>query len=262
MNRIEKAFADKKAYIPFLTAGDPDVESTMEYILALEKAGADMIQLGIPFSDPIAEGTVIQEADIRALSGGVTTDVIFEMVEKLRQTTQIPLVFMAYANLVFHYGYERFFANCQKAGVDGIVIPDISFEEKKEVEQVADAYQITLISTIASVSEARIKKIAADAKGFIYLAPTEEMKQKMDLETMAKAIRSVTDVPIALCSGRNAARQLEAADDLLLQEMQTVADGCIEATAIVELTAAYKKQAAEQICTFVHKVKSGFMKKG
>ena len=168
MSRIQKAFENKKAFIAFLTAGDPSLDKTEEYILEMERAGADLIEIGIPFSDPIAEGPVIQEADIRALSGGVTTDDIFDMVKKLREKTEIPLVFMTYLNPVFHYGYEAFFERCQDVGIDGIIIPDLPFEEKEEVDVVASRYGIDLISMIAPTSKERIRKIAKGAKGFLY----------------------------------------------------------------------------------------------
>ena len=155
MSRIQKAFENKKAFIAFLTAGDPSLDKTEEYILEMERAGAD----------PIAEGLVIQEADIRALSGGVTTDDIFDMVKKLREKTEIPLVFMTYLNPVFHYGYEAFFERCQDVGIDGIIIPDLPFEEKEEVDVVASRYGIDLISMIAPTSKERIRKIAKGAKG-------------------------------------------------------------------------------------------------
>ena len=125
---IKNAFDHGKAFIPFITAGDPDLESTKEFILAMEKAGADLVEIGIPFSDPIAEGIVIQEADIRALASGTTTDKIFEMVAELRRETDMPLVFMGYLNPVFYYGYERFFSRCEDVGISGIIIPDLPFE--------------------------------------------------------------------------------------------------------------------------------------
>ena len=149
MSRIRKAFEKGKAFIPFITAGDPSLEKTEEFIFEMERAGADLIEIGIPFSDPIAEGIVIQEADIRALASGTTTDKVFHMVERVREKTEIPLVFMTYLNPVFHYGYEKFFSRCQAAGIDGIIIPDLPFEEKGELEGIAAAHGVELISMIA-----------------------------------------------------------------------------------------------------------------
>ena len=133
-NKIKAAFADKKAFIAFITAGDPDAESTVKYVLEMERAGADLIEIGIPFSDPTAEGVVIQEANIRSLKNGMTTDGVFDIVKKIRETSQIPLCFMTYANPVFHYGYDRFFARCEELGVDGIIVPDMPYEEKEEMK--------------------------------------------------------------------------------------------------------------------------------
>ena len=152
MNRIAKAFAGGKAFIPFVTAGDPSADKTVEYILEMEKAGADLIELGIPFSDPTAEGPVIQAANLRALRGGMTTDGAFGIVEKVRQSSQIPLVFLTYLNPVFHYGYEAFFARCEAAGVDGIIIPDLPYEEKDEVARVAEPHGVHVISLVAPTS--------------------------------------------------------------------------------------------------------------
>ena len=129
-----EAFEKGKAFIPFITCGDPSLEVTEKIVYAMEEAGADLIELGIPFSDPTAEGPVIQEANIRALSGGVTTDKIFDMVVKIRKNTQIPMVFMTYANVVYSYGTERFVKKAVETGMDGLILPDVLFEEKKEYE--------------------------------------------------------------------------------------------------------------------------------
>ena len=167
--RIKDAFAGGKAFIAFITAGDPNLAATEEYILEMERAGADLIEIGIPFSDPIAEGVVIQEADLRALRSGTTTDKIFDMVGRLRQKTDMPLVFMGYLNPVFHYGYERFFARCEECGISGIIIPDLPYEEKGECEAIAAAHGVDVISMIAPTSESRIRAIASEARGFLYV---------------------------------------------------------------------------------------------
>ena len=136
MNRIYKAFENKKAFIGFLTAGDPVIDKTVDYILDMEEAGASLIEIGIPFSDPIAEGPTIQEANVRALKNKVTTDDVFEMVKKVREKSDIPLCFMTYLNVVFHYGYDEFFKKCQEVGIDGIILPDLPYEESQEVKDV------------------------------------------------------------------------------------------------------------------------------
>ena len=167
-NRISEAFAKGKAFIPFITCGDPSLEITEQLVYAMEEAGADLIELGIPFSDPTAEGPVIQEANVRALSGGVTTDKIFDMVVKIRKKTSIPMVFMTYANVVFSYGTERFIRKAAEIGMDGLILPDVPFEEKEEFDVVCKQYGLELISLIAPTSHDRITRIAKEANGFVY----------------------------------------------------------------------------------------------
>ena len=198
MSRIKKAFEGKKAFIGFLTAGDPSLEKTEEYILEMERAGADLIEIGIPFSDPIAEGIVIQEANIRALKNGVNVEQIFEMVERLRKKTEIPLVFLTYINPVYHYGYERFFERAKQTGLDGVIIPDLPFEEKGELKAAAEHNGVDIISLIAPTSQQRIEEIAADASGFIYIVSSMGVtgmrsEIKTDISSILSAIRRVTD---------------------------------------------------------------------
>ena len=168
MSRIEQAFQKKKAFIPFITCGDPSLEVTKKLVCAMEKAGADLIELGIPFSDPTAEGPVIQAANIRALSAGVTTDKIFKMVDEVRQESSVPLVFMTYANVVFSYGIERFAKKAATVGMDGVILPDVPFEEKEEFASVFRKEGMDLISLIAPTSHDRISMIAKEAEGFVY----------------------------------------------------------------------------------------------
>jgi tryptophan synthase alpha chain len=169
MSRIREAFANGKAFIPFITAGDPDIETTAAVVRAAGRAGADLVELGIPFSDPTAEGPVIQEANLRALTGGVTTDQIFDLVRDLRRDVTVPMVFMTYANVVFSYGTERFIRTCSEIGIDGIILPDVPFEEKDDFDPVCRKYGVDLISLIAPTSEDRIAMIAEEAAGFIYI---------------------------------------------------------------------------------------------
>lgn len=257
MSRIEKAFANGKAFIAFLTAGDPDLDSTKRYVREMERAGADLIEIGIPFSDPIAEGPVIQEADLRALSGGVTTDQIFDMVAELRQETDMPLVFMTYLNPVFHYGYDAFFKRCKESGIDGIIIPDLPYEEKNEVDSVSSQYDVTLISMIAPTSQARIEQIAKEAKGFIYVVSSlgvtgTRTEIKTDLDSILAQIKAVTDVPAAIGFGIHTPQQ--AAD------MVKKADGVIVGSAVVKLLAKYGKHAEQQIYTYVRMMKEAVSK--
>ncbi len=252
MSRIQNAFAEGKAFIPFITAGDPSLAKTEEFILEMERAGADLIEIGIPFSDPIAEGVVIQEADIRSLAAGTTTDKVFDMVLDLRKKTEIPLVFMTYVNPVFHYGYEKFFSRCQEAGIDGIIIPDLPFEEKGELEDIAAAHGVDLISMIAPTSKQRIRDIAREAKGFLYVVSSmgvtgtrEEIRT--DLGEILKEIRKVTDLPAAVGFGINTPEQAA--------EIAAVADGVIVGSAIVKLAARYGGHAAPHMGMYVRKMK-------
>ena len=252
MSRIQNAFAEGKAFIPFITAGDPSLAKTEEFILEMERAGADLVEIGIPFSDPIAEGVVIQEADIRSLAAGTTTDKVFDMVLDLRKKTEIPLVFMTYVNPVFHYGYEKFFSRCQEAGIAGIIIPDLPCEEKGELEDIAAAHGVDLISMIAPTSKQRIRDIAREAKGFLYVVSSmgvtgtrEEIRT--DLGEILKEIRKVTDLPAAVGFGINTPEQAA--------EIAAVADGVIVGSAIVKLAARYGGHAAPHMGMYVRKMK-------
>lgn len=252
MSKIAEAFNHGKAFIPFLTAGDPNLEKTEEFILEMERSGADLIEIGIPFSDPIAEGIVIQEADIRALASGTTTDKIFDMVAKVRPQVRIPLVFMTYLNPVFHYGYDRFFRRCQEAGIDGIIIPDLPFEEKGELDGIAAAHGVDLISMIAPTSEERIQKIAAEAKGFLYVVSSMGItgvrsEITTNLGAILENIRKATDVPACVGFGINTPEQAA--------EIASIADGVIVGSAIVRLAEQYGGHAAEHIGAYVRKMK-------
>ena len=204
--RITEAFANGKAFIPFVTCGDPSLEVTEQLVYAMEEAGADLIELGIPFSDPTAEGPVIQEANVRALSGGVTTDKIFAMVEKIRKNTKIPMVFMTYANVVFSYGTERFIKKAAEIGMDGLILPDVPFEEKEEFDAVCKQYGLDLISLIAPTSHERIAMIAKEAEGFVYCVSSlgvTGMRTNIttDIGAMVKLVNSQKDIPCAVGFG-------------------------------------------------------------
>ena len=257
MSKIANAFQNKKAFIGFLTAGDPSLDKTEEFILEMERAGADLIEIGIPFSDPIAEGVIIQDANIRALSVGTTTDKIFAMVEGLRKKTQIPLAFMTYLNPVFHYGYERFFARCEEVGIDGIIIPDMPFEEKGELDVIAAAHGVDVISMIAPTSEERIREIAGDAKGFIYVVSSlgvtgMRSEIKTDLPSILEAIRKVTKVPACVGFGIHSPEQAA--------KISEIADGVIVGSAIVKMAEQYGGHAAPHIGAYVHKMKESISK--
>lgn len=248
MNRIENAFKDKKAFIGFLTAGDPNFDASYDNIMALVKAGADLIEIGIPFSDPIAEGPVIQEADVRALKSGMTTDKAFEMAQKVRSQTDIPLVFMTYLNPVFKYGYDRFFAKCKEIGVDGLICPDMPYEEKGEADEIAKKYGIAIISMIAPTSEQRIKEIAENAEGFLYIVSSlgvtgVRSEFKTDLASIMETVKKYAKVPAAIGFGISTPEQAK--------KMSEISDGVIVGSAIVRLVEKHGDKAADEIYTYV-----------
>ncbi len=248
MSRIAGAFENNKAFIAFITAGDPTADFTVNMVLEMEKAGADIVEIGVPFSDPIAEGPVIQEANIRALGGGMTTDGVFEIVKKVREKSEIPLCLMGYLNPVFHYGYDRFFSKCQESGVDGVIIADLPYEEKAEADEVAAKYGVDVISLIAPTSEQRIQMIAKEAKGFIYLVSSMGVtgvrsQITTDVDKIAKSIKEVTDVPVAIGFGISTPEQAA--------NMAAKADGSIVGSAIVRMIAADGEAATEKVAAYV-----------
>lgn len=252
MSKIKQAFADGKAFIAFLTAGDPSADKTVEYILEMEEAGADLVEIGIPFSDPTAEGVVIQDANIRALQAGMTTEGVFDIVRRVREKSQIPLVFLTYINPVFHYGYEAFFERCQGLGVDGIIIPDMPYEEKEELAGIAAAHEVDVISLIAPTSEQRIQMIAKEAAGFIYVVSSMGVtgvrgEITTDIGKIVASIRQVTDVPVAVGFGISTPKQ--ACD------MASLSDGAIVGSAIVKLIERDGSHAAEAIRRYVAEMK-------
>ena len=252
MNRIAEAFQKEKVFIPFITCGDPDLETTGKVVRAAVANGAGLIELGIPFSDPTAEGPVIQGANLRALSGGVTTDKIFDFVRDLRKDVEIPLVFMTYANVVFSYGAERFLKNCSELGIDGIILPDVPFEEKEEFGELCRTYGVALISMIAPTSENRIAMIAEEAEGFLYIVSSlgvtgVRSEIKTDLSSILKVVREHTDVPCAIGFGISTPEQVK--------KMARIADGVIVGSAIIKLLAAHGRDAAEPVGDYVRSMK-------
>ena len=251
--RITEAFANGKAFIPFVTCGDPSLEVTEQLVYAMEEAGADLIELGIPFSDPTAEGPVIQAANVRALSGGVTTDKIFAMVEKIRKNTKIPMVFMTYANVVFSYGTERFIKKAAEVGMDGLILPDVPFEEKEEFNVVCKQYGLDLISLIAPTSHERIRMIAKEAKGFVYCVSSlgvtgVRSEIKTDVAKMVEMVKEVNDIPAAIGFGISTPEQAK--------KMASVSDGAIVGSAIVKIVAKYGKECIPEVEKYVKEMKA------
>ena len=252
MSKIKKAFESGKAFIPFVTCGDPSLDVTEQLVYAMAEAGADLIELGIPFSDPTAEGPVIEAASARALAGGATTDKIFEMVARIRQKSNIPLVFMTYANVVFSYGSERFLSRAASLGIDGLILPDVPFEEKAEFDPLCKRHNIDLISMVAPTSHERIKMIAAEASGFIYCVSSLGVtgirsEIKTDLSEMVGLVKSVRPLPCAIGFGISTPEQAK--------QMASVADGVIIGSAIVKLCAQYGDQCVSPVADYVRSMK-------
>ncbi len=252
MSKIAKAFEDGKAFIPFLTCGDPDLETTAAAVRAAAENGADLIELGIPFSDPVAEGPVIQNANIRALNGGVTTDLIFDLVRGLRRDVKIPMVFMTYANVVFSRGAEKFISGCAEIGIDGLILPDLPYEEKEEFLPFCRRYGIDLISMIAPTSRDRIAVIAEEAEGFLYIVSSlgvtgERKKIDIDPASMMKTVRENTDIPCAVGFGISTPDQAE--------KTARFSDGVIAGSAVVRLLEKYGKEAPRYIGEYVRSMK-------
>ncbi len=256
MSKIREAFDGHKAFIPFITCGDPDLSTTAAAVRAMVAAGADLIELGIPFSDPTAEGPVIQGANLRALSAGVTTDQVFDLVRELRKDVTIPMVFMTYANVVFSYDADRFIRTCSEVGIDGLILPDLPFEEKEEFQPICKKYGVDLISLIAPTSANRIAMIAKEAEGFIYVVSSlgvtgTRSEIKTDIASIVKVIRENTDVPCAVGFGISTPEQAA--------KMAGISDGAIVGSAIIKILAQYGKEAPERIGEYVKQMKDALI---
>ncbi len=248
MSNIAKAFENKKAFIPFFTCGDPDLETTGKLVKEAVKNGASLVELGIPFSDPTAEGPVIQGANLRALEGGVTTDKIFDFVRELRKEVTVPMVFMTYANVVFSYGSEAFIKTCSEIGIDGIILPDLPFEEKEEFLPECHKYGVDLISLIAPTSKDRVAMIAKEAEGFIYLVSSlgvtgTRTEINTDLDSIVKIIRENTSVPCAIGFGISTPEQAK--------KMASISDGAIVGSAIIKIMEKYGKESPSYVGEYV-----------
>lgn len=251
-DRIAEAFRNGKAFIPFITCGDPDLETTAKVVRAMVHAGADLIELGIPFSDPTAEGPVIQEANVRALAAGATTDKIFDLVRDLRKDVTVPMVFMTYSNVVFSYDAEVFIRTCSEIGIDGLILPDLPFEEKEEFADLCSKYQVALISLIAPTSENRIAMIAREAEGFLYVVSSlgvtgTRTEITTDIGAIVKLIRENTDIPCAVGFGISTPKQAH--------DMAEKSDGAIVGSAIIKLLAKYGREAAGPVAEYVKSIK-------
>ncbi len=251
--RVAAAFTGgKKAFIPFVTCGDPDIETTEKLVLAMAEAGAGVIELGIPFSDPTAEGPVIQAANLRALSGGVTTDDVFELVRRVREKTSVPLAFMTYANVVYSYGTERFCDRMAEVGADALILPDVPFEEKAEFALPCRERGLALVSLIAPTSAGRVREIAADAEGFVYCVSSlgvtgVRSSIEGDVAGMVELVREANpSVPCAVGFGISTPDQV--------RKMAAVSDGAIVGSAIVKMIAEHGADAVEPVAAYVREM--------
>ena len=254
MSKIARAFENGKACIAFITCGDPDLETTAAAVRAAVENGADLIELGIPFSDPTAEGPAIQGANLRALSGGITTDKVFDFVREIRRDVSVPMVFMTYANVVFSYGSERFISTCKEIGIDGLILPDIPFEEKDEFQPICKKYGVDLISLIAPTSQNRIAMIAKEAEGFLYIVSSlgvtgTRSEIETDLGEMVKLVRENANIPCAIGFGISTPEQAK--------QMADIADGAIVGSAIVKLLEKHGNDAPRYIGEYVKSMKDG-----
>lgn len=253
MSRIKKAFSNGKAFIPFITCGDPDLETTAKIVRQMVDKGADLIELGIPFSDPTAEGPVIQEASLRALSAGVTSHKIFDMVRDLRRDIDVPLVFMTYANVVFAYGVDRFIKTSVEIGMDALILPDIPFEEKDEIAPICSKYGLDFISLIAPTSKNRIEMIAKEAEGFIYCISSigvtgVRSEIALDVKNMVELVRKVNpEIPCAVGFGISTCEHA--------RELAQHTDGIIVGSAIMQIIGQYGKEAAPHVSEYVYEMK-------
>jgi tryptophan synthase alpha chain len=252
MSNIHTAFENGKAFIGFVTGGDGGIEKSGEFIMEMIRAGADLVEIGIPFSDPIAEGPVIQAANIRSLSAGTTIDKIFGLTKRIRQKTETPLVFLTYLNPVFHYGYGAFFTRCRESGVDGVIIPDLPFEEQTEVRDVSSVYGVDLISLIAPTSDDRIREIARTATGFLYVVSSMGVtgvrgRLGTNLASVIDSVRAAAAVPIAVGFGIHTPQQAT--------EVARLADGVIVGSGIVKIIEEHGEDAGPHIYAYVRKMK-------
>lgn len=252
MNKIADAFADKKAFIPFVTAGDPTLDTTRELLLAMQEAGADLIEIGIPFSDPVAEGPVIQAADDRALAGGVTTDKIFDMVESIAGEMRVPIVFMTYINPIYVYGVEKFAKRSKECGAAGVIVPDVPFEEKEEIRSVFESYGLTVISMIAPTSAERVKMIAKEAEGFVYCVSSlgvtgVRTEISTGIADLISLVKEVKDIPCAIGFGISTPEQAK--------KMAAISDGAIVGSAIVKIIAEHGTDSISYVKDYVAAMK-------
>ena len=256
MSRIREAFANGKAFIPFITGGDPDLNTTERLLYALDEAGAGLIEIGIPFSDPVAEGPVIEAASERALKGGCTTEMLFDLVARVRKNIKAPILFMTYYNPVFAYGVEKFTGRCAACGIDGLIVPDLPYEERGELLGPCESNGLELISLIAPTSEERISKIAGNSGGFLYcVSSLGTTGERGDIGNSAKRMieraKQAADIPCAVGFGISTPEQA--------RETAGFADGVIVGSAIVKIIERYGADCVEPVFRFAKEMKQAIL---
>ena len=256
MNKIEQAFNNKKAFIPFVTAGDPDLDTTKEILLAMQEAGADLIEIGIPFSDPVAEGPVIQEADLRALESGTTTDKIFDMVSSIQEQLTVPVVFMTYINPIYVYGTEKFAKRASECGVAGVIVPDVPFEERGEIQEIFKQFDMAVISMIAPTSSDRVKMIAGEAEGFVYCVSSlgvtgVRTELSTEISSLIQDVKSVKNIHCAIGFGISTPEQAKT--------MAAISDGAIVGSAIVKIVEEHGRDSVSYVKEYVKKMKEAVL---
>lgn len=257
MNRIDKTLNElknrgEKALITFVTAGDPDLDTTEKLVLEMFENGSDIVEIGVPFSDPVAEGKVIQEASLRSLSHGTNLTEIFGTVENLRKKTDKPILLMMYINTIFRFGTERFFKLCREKGVDGVIVPDLPYEERDEIRSFADDNGIIPISLVAPTSHQRIENIASDARGFLYCVSSTGVtgtrsKFSTDFDEFFGEIKKSCKVPAMVGFGISGPEQAA--------KMGSYCDGVIVGSAIVDIVGKHGKDSVQKVGEFVHSLK-------
>ncbi len=258
MNRIERRFEalkrkGEKALIPFVTAGDPDLETTEKLVLSMLESGADLVEIGVPFSDPVAEGPVIQKASKRALDAGTTLIGIFDLVKRLRVRTDEPLLLMLYLNSIFRFGTERFFGLCAESGVDGVIVPDMPYEERDEIQSAADKNGVISISMVTPTSHERIAMIASAAKGFLYCVSSTGVTGTRssfttDFERFFGAIKKHAKIPCAVGFGISGPEQAK--------RMSAYCDGVIVGSAVVKIVESEGRNAVPAVSKFIRSLKT------
>lgn len=261
MNRIEKCFSDlkernEKALITFITAGDPSLEATERAVFEMFDNGADIIELGVPFSDPVAEGVTIQKSSLRSLKNGTNLTKIFETVKRIREKTEKPLILMMYINTIFVYGTDRFFADCKQYGIDGVIVPDMPFEERDEVQEYAEKYGVLNINLVAPTSRNRIEKIASESKGFLYCVSSTGVTgvrsgYTTDFEDFFGTIRKYAKCPCAVGFGISGPEQAK--------KMSGYCDGVIVGSAIVRIFEEKGADAPKAAGEFVKSLKEAIL---